>query len=679
SVRPCDTAEFKAVLQNPEKISESYNLEISGHPNAVVEPEYIFLNPGEKSDITIDIDLEDCKQSGQYGINLMINAHEADEEKEFGFDLNVENTNIPDIKPSADVIRMGYEPSTVKIPIQNTGSLETTYELGVQGPEWAEVDTKVLTLKPREEQNAVLTFKPAQDIETGKYPLYLSVVVNDTKVEYRVGLTAKLQPPTYFERNRGVGLALGIIIVLVLAGLFAWLTYINKPKVKTRRQKQKEKKAVLKQKAKEKKAALKQKRKEQKLIAKQKRAEKKLKKKETKPAKKSEPKKQVKLKLETTKTKLDKVALEKQKTKLQKELEQEYKSKYLLVDKSRLAYGTKKRGNVMLFIILALLLIFIGAFWNTILAAWKHALAAVIIVGVVIILGAIRKTKKIIKTYKLFLKVQKRIKVWKKGLVGLVIEPETEAKDVRIEIARTKPHIKSGIHYTTFRVEDNIERLKYTCAFKVRKSWFKRKEVPRDNLRLAKLAGQRWRSVPLEQTGEDKRYVYYAAKIRMGTYTLHGKPEYSKSKKKPMFMIIGSLIAIIALIILSVPHDIPTDFAGIPLQEWKQDTQHTINLNKYFSDPDKDPLVFSSSPLENIDITLNNGIALLMPKKGWIGTEQVIFTADDGRNLSVESNEVQLRVSKKLPGDVQIYFAIILSLAALAILYLGFRDLKKRI
>lgn len=67
-----------------------------------------------------------------------------------------------------------------------------------------------------------------------------------------------------------------------------------------------------------------------------------------------------------------------------------------------------------------------------------------------------------------------------------------------------------------------------------------------------------------------------------------------------------------------------------------------LNLNDYFSDVDNN-LTFSVSGNNFVNVTINNGIVSLVPKKNWFGTENVIFTASDGQ-FSINSNQISLNV-----------------------------------
>jgi hypothetical protein len=84
---------------------------------------------------------------------------------------------------------------------------------------------------------------------------------------------------------------------------------------------------------------------------------------------------------------------------------------------------------------------------------------------------------------------------------------------------------------------------------------------------------------------------------------------------------------------------------GIPNQEWDEDSVHTLNLSAYFNDPDGDSLYYSNTELQNVKVSYDKGIAILVPRRNWYGSEFVIFTASDMKGGKVDSNLVQLTVN----------------------------------
>ena len=90
-------------------------------------------------------------------------------------------------------------------------------------------------------------------------------------------------------------------------------------------------------------------------------------------------------------------------------------------------------------------------------------------------------------------------------------------------------------------------------------------------------------------------------------------------------------------------NDAPT-FNNIPGITMNEDSQYQLNLDNYFHDLDS-ALSFSVSGNLNINVTINNGLALLSPVKDWSGTETFVFTASDSE-FSLDSNPVEVNVAE---------------------------------
>ncbi|MEA3378711.1 MAG: hypothetical protein U9Q69_03655 [Nanoarchaeota archaeon] len=88
----------------------------------------------------------------------------------------------------------------------------------------------------------------------------------------------------------------------------------------------------------------------------------------------------------------------------------------------------------------------------------------------------------------------------------------------------------------------------------------------------------------------------------------------------------------------------PELILDIPNQTWEKNTKEYLNLSKYFSDSDKDSLIFWSAGAVNIFIDIeDNGIAKFTPKTGWSGTASTKFYATDGKT-NTSSNQITLTV-----------------------------------
>jgi hypothetical protein len=83
----------------------------------------------------------------------------------------------------------------------------------------------------------------------------------------------------------------------------------------------------------------------------------------------------------------------------------------------------------------------------------------------------------------------------------------------------------------------------------------------------------------------------------------------------------------------------------IPTQTWQQNTNHTLNLLSFFSDPDGDSMNFSVvGQLQNISVFFVGNTARFVPDKDFSGTRTVAINATDGELFNV-SNTFILNVT----------------------------------
>ena len=95
----------------------------------------------------------------------------------------------------------------------------------------------------------------------------------------------------------------------------------------------------------------------------------------------------------------------------------------------------------------------------------------------------------------------------------------------------------------------------------------------------------------------------------------------------------------------------PTPEIEVPKAEnftfrmWPKNTQKIINLSKHVKDPDNDALTFSFTPVQNISIALNGGVATLTSAKDFTGIRHVTFRANDGKGGEVTLPAITLVVT----------------------------------
>ncbi len=77
-----------------------------------------------------------------------------------------------------------------------------------------------------------------------------------------------------------------------------------------------------------------------------------------------------------------------------------------------------------------------------------------------------------------------------------------------------------------------------------------------------------------------------------------------------------------------------------------KNSKYVLELSDYFYDPDGDPLTYSSSQPDNIDITIEGSKAILSPEKDWTGAEEAVFTAQDSEENMIVSDIFVLHVAE---------------------------------
>ena len=91
----------------------------------------------------------------------------------------------------------------------------------------------------------------------------------------------------------------------------------------------------------------------------------------------------------------------------------------------------------------------------------------------------------------------------------------------------------------------------------------------------------------------------------------------------------------------------PVRVSDMPNETWSEDTSlHGRDLDDYFSDPDEDILNFTNTPVENIQVIIDNTThrITLIPDEDFHGTRYIVYFAEDPYGGTAESNIVTLTV-----------------------------------
>jgi len=106
---------------------------------------------------------------------------------------------------------------------------------------------------------------------------------------------------------------------------------------------------------------------------------------------------------------------------------------------------------------------------------------------------------------------------------------------------------------------------------------------------------------------------------------------------------------------------------------WKKNTQESIDLADFISNPDNDEITVRYTPLDNITVEINDYDVTLTPDKDWYGVTVINFIADDDRGGHAISPDITLVVldEEATPFDPVFEFLGIYSTYILAGLFLA--------
>ncbi len=263
------------------------------------------------------------------------------------------------------------------------------------------------------------------------------------------------------------------------------------------------------------------------------------------------------------------------------------------------------------------------------------------------------------------------------GFGELILRPRVKVNNVRLSMKKLykKPTLlrASDKVYEYFELgKENIESndiKKATLRFKIPKSWLMANDMDKEDITLKNYTN-RWQNIATNIVDSDDRYVYYEAELKRLSYFAIASKKPKEEVEKPVKE--ASLRWLVVLLIILIvaggfyfydyfkAGEIPAIEEREPViskvfteQVWDEDTQHKIDLNNYFTDPDGDKLKFTSTTPENIKVTIKDSVVTLIPKPNWHGTDYIIFIADDGKGGIVSTERVTL-IIRDVPEEILI-------------------------
>ncbi len=709
-ITPCEEAKYQLTIKNPSDTTELYFFEAEGHEDFEIIPETAVLLSNQTKNITAAVMPQDCTDSGIYLLTVSAETEKTEQVYELPLELIITPTGIPIIAEDVKKIKTGYEESTVKITIENTGDKNTTYTLTHDGPEWMKIQPQTITIEPNLQETITLQFSPSEEAKSDSYKVELKAKTDDTEIEYSKQLTVVLSRPGFIQKHPALSIILLVVIIFLIVFIILLVIYLRSDSFKKRRElwrkRSEEKKKLALERRKQRLKQIEERRKqrdaerrrreeakrkeeERRRELKRKEEERKIETKRREEEKRQARERRLSTEIKSKKelksfTKREKILSKREDRKSLSQIEKELRQKYHLIERQAILQG-KKPGSGKHFFALAvliLILILLTLFWNLILPNKLYVgIGLLTLIVLLLIKKILRQTTFTAKIKLLIDKQTKTIKAWNKGLKELSITAEKAIKNYHIRLKKiSSRNVPAPAVYQTFKLEQNGPA-KIEGTFKVSKKWLTAKRIEADALKLGKFINNNWKSQQLEKTGEDQRFAYYKADLKDGTYSIYGKPLPVKKepRSKKAIIITGVLLlALIAAFAVTLIH--PKTLPGaIPAQTWKQDTVHKLNLADYFKDPDGDQLTYTATATNKITIDFIKNTAVLTPAEGFTGEELVKFTAKDTKGASVTSNSVPLRVKKTiLPGYVQQVAGIVLGLLAVLVLIWMAVNLKKK-
>ena len=239
SLVSCESNSQDITLKNTGTKDRTIIINVSGNDFFKLSKSSATIKAGESEKIQLTADVP-CNATGraQATVTANIGYTVSKEFKQKYVITPVEQAHLVDIK--LDKLTIGGE-SSAKASIKNVGTEKGTYQLSIEGPEWAKLSETQLTLNPGDEKQVEIKFTPSNETYEKTYQLSFAAklstagisYVKDSAVRYQVKpWTTKLIE--YFLNYWYVLAAIIalIIIVVLLVLIIKALKHRKKDKVK---------------------------------------------------------------------------------------------------------------------------------------------------------------------------------------------------------------------------------------------------------------------------------------------------------------------------------------------------------------------------------------------------------------------------------------------------------------
>ncbi len=164
-----DSATFDFVIQNLGEYQEIYNIYPEGQisDKVKVSEELIKLNPGESKTIYAYAQSE-MGDSGNYDFSITADSQVSDAISTTKATLNVKPCYDYNVLTETDYAELcEATKTTIPIKIDNKGSVANSYDISINGPEWASLSRSKLNINPGSSDISEIVLNPDYDVEGG--------------------------------------------------------------------------------------------------------------------------------------------------------------------------------------------------------------------------------------------------------------------------------------------------------------------------------------------------------------------------------------------------------------------------------------------------------------------------------------------------------------------------------
>jgi len=644
AVGACEQATFTVDVKNPSTEQEIYDFFVPDFENtSTIVPRAMILNPQESRTVTITTRVPDCTVTGRVPVLFRGETRNSQQILEIELLADVSQKGVPIIAPGISRIVTNYSKTTAHIPVLNPEAEPLTLSVSVQGEAWITPSVKTLQLAPGEQKQLTLVLDPPATATEQTYPATL--VLTAGKKEFKKSLDIQLQRIPFAKKLlntfvKGGGMALAVILALgILFKAYMWYTSPE----------QKHKRLVT--------AELRSQERERRKLAEHR---------ETKVA--AVPKK--------AEQKTPALA-DNDKKKLAQQIEKSLREQYLFVAKHSVVQparaGWKHIIRIIILVALFALVASGVAIYRTLLLPYVPFIAlGAGVLALLWIVSRVLRSRRVSQRFRLVVEGEKAVvHGWHKGITQATLVPRVPVKNLKVLLRKGRagaPKLPAKAYYATLSANvDAPMSIELHARLPLR--WLKSAQLK--DVVVWRWTGTEWLDI-LPDTKKGPLGIEVSATADdIGTFAIGVRPSakiqpmkailVKKAKQQTTPGVLGYaalalfFIAAIFLFTTLAPRA-EISAAGIPRQSWQQDTDHTLNLSKYFRDPDGDLLTYSATPVQNIKVDIVNTLAGFSPDAGFVGSRDVVFTATDKNNNAVKSNTVKLVVMKSyLPAWAKPY------------------------